>query len=416
MGYANNKITAPVSIFDVKSVVPVTLRRTNTSTGQIETISSSDLGVLCGASVGDTIPATDGNGSWTVLSRTEANMWARYKPETAVTGLVTLGIQPITLQNRTLNGYGIECRSNAGVGSISTLVDRLRAGTAVDCFTYKKPFGTSASPYRLTDFEKYWHLATVPIRAPYNPTDKIGVTSQGTLQLYYYVDIEGSTYGLGLKDLRFQSDSQQLSEYYFGILIYNSTTYAAATQDHKMGSAQQEGLDVTLTGVPQTTATYQMVPFFSTQPITSASASFNGTIYPMIWAGQEIHTAAESQYIAISTWGFVWDNGMQTVRFKYSVVNRTSGAHTFNTEAYGAGTSYIEVGYQGMAMYQRWPVQINVSVPANSEVSNTVVIAQNLYAAQAELIRNGDSKVHISAAQFNGRYTYDDIIQVWEHE
>jgi hypothetical protein len=107
---------------------------------------------------------------------------------------------------------------------------------------------------------------------------------------------------------------------------------------------------------------------------------------------------------------------MQTVRFKYSVVNRTSGAHTFNTEAYGAGTSYIEVGYQGMAMYQRWPVQINVSVPANSEVSNTVVIAQNLYAAQAELIRNGDSKVHISAAQFNGRYTYDDIIQVWEHE
>ena len=106
MGYANNKITAPVSIFDVKSVVPVALRRTNTSTGQIETISSSDLGVLCGASVGDTIPATDGNGSWTVLSRTEVNMWARYKPETAVTGLVTLGIQPITLQNRTLNGYG----------------------------------------------------------------------------------------------------------------------------------------------------------------------------------------------------------------------------------------------------------------------------------------------------------------------
>ena len=203
---------------------------------------------------------------------------------TCVTGLVTLGIQPITLQNRTINGYGIECRSNEGVGSISTLVDLLRAGTAVDCFTYKKPFGTISSPYRLTDFENYWHSAPVPIRAPYNPTDTLGVTQQGTLQLYYYVDIEGSTYGLGLKDLRFQSDSQQLSEYYFGILIYNSTTYAAATQDHKMGSVQQEGLDVTLTGVPQTTATYQMVPFFATQPITSASASFVGNIYPMIWA------------------------------------------------------------------------------------------------------------------------------------
>jgi uncharacterized phosphosugar-binding protein len=100
----------------------------------------------------------------------------------------------------------------------------------------------------------------------------------------------------------------------------------------------------------------------------------------------------------------------------YSVVNRTSGAFTFNTETYGASTSYIEVGYQGQAMYQRWPVQINVSVPANSEAHDTVVIAQNLYEAQADLIRNGDSKVYISAAQYNGRYTYNDIIQVWEHE
>jgi hypothetical protein len=159
-----------------------------------------------------------------------------------------------------------------------------------------------------------------------------------------------------------------------------------------------------------------MVPFFATQPITSASSSFVGTIYPMIWASQEIHTATEAQYVVIDTWGFVWDNDMKTVRFMYSVVNRTSGAFTFNTETYGASTSYIEVGYQGQAMYQRWPVQINVSVPANSEAHDTVVIAQNLYEAQADLIRNGDSKVYISAAQYNGRYTYNDIIQVWEHE
>ena len=183
-----------------------------------------------------------------------------------------------------------------------------------------------------------------------------------------------------------------------------------------MGSTQQEGLDVTLTGVPQATATYQMVPFFATRPFASASESGTGTIYPMIWASQEIHTAAEAQYILISTWGFVWDNDMQTIRFKYSVVNRTSGAFTFNTQTYGASTSYIEVGYQGDTFYQRWPVQINVSVPAGSDVSNEVVIASNIYAAQAEMIRNGDSKVYIRAAQFNGQYTYNDIIQIWEHE
>ena len=136
MGYANGKITRPVSIYDVQRAI-----------GQ----SSPDLATLCKANT--------------------VNMWARYKPETAVTGLVTLGIPPITLQERTLNGYGIECRSNAGVGSISTLVDRLRAGTAVDCFTYKKPFGTIASPYRLTlriigiaHLFQSEHLTTRPIR------------------------------------------------------------------------------------------------------------------------------------------------------------------------------------------------------------------------------------------------------------
>lgn len=381
MSYSNGKITAPVNEHDCQQAIGS---------------NSGDLGTLC----------TD----------TNINMWAKYKPETAVTGLATFGVQNITLQQRTLNGFGIEAKTSSGAGSISALVDRLRAGTQQDCFTYKKPFGTYASPFRITDFDKYWHNAPCPITAPYNPTDILGVTQQGTLQLYYYVDIQGSEYGLGLKDLRIQSDSQQLSNYYFGILIYNNNTYAAATQDHVMGSTQQEGLDVTLTGVPQATATYQMVPFFATRPFASASESGTGTIYPMIWASQEIHTAAEAQYILISTWGFVWDNDMQTIRFKYSVVNRTSGAFTFNTQTYGASTSYIEVGYQGDTFYQRWPVQINVSVPAGSDVSNEVVIASNIYAAQAEMIRNGDSKVYIRAAQFNGQYTYNDIIQIWEHE
>ena len=381
MGYANRKITSPVAIYDVQRALG---------------LSDTDLGTLVIA-----------NG---------VNMWARYKPETAVTGLATLGVQPITLQQRNLNGYGIEAKMSDGVGSISTLVDRLRAGTAARPFTYKKPYGTIASPYRLTDFDNYWHTAPCPINAPYNPTDILGVTQQGTLQLYYYVDIIGSDFGLGLKDLRIENDTNQLSEYYFGVLIYNANNYAAATQQTKMGTTQKEGLDVTLTGVPQTSATYQMVPFFSSRPFTSAADTGVKTIYPMIWASQEIHTAAEAQYVLISTWGFVWDNDMQTIRFKYSVLNRTSGTKTFNTEAYGTGTSYIDVGYSGQSMYQRWSVQINVSVPAGQEVSNEVVIASNLYLAQAELIRNGDSRVHIVAANFNGQYTYDDIIQVWEHE
>ena len=107
---------------------------------------------------------------------------------------------------------------------------------------------------------------------------------------------------------------------------------------------------------------------------------------------------------------------MNTLRFKYSVTNRTDGAFTFNTEAYGASTSYIEVGYSGQANYQRWPIRVNVSVPAGQEVSNTIVVASNLLVAQQDMIRNGDTKVYIRAHQYNGTYTYSDIVQIWEHE
>ena len=351
-----------------------------------------------------------------LCTESNINKWAKYKPETPVTGLVSYGIVPITAEQRALNGYSLETLVSSGIGDVSTLVDRIQAGTAVDSFIYKQPTGGMQSAYRISDFDGYWHDASCPIRAPYNPTDALGVTQEGTLQLYYYTNIEGSTYGLGLKDLRVQYNSTQLSDYYFGILIYNNTFYAAATQSTPMGTGHQEGLDVTLTGVPQVSASYQMVPFFSTQPFTSADDSSVKTIFPMLWAAQEIHTAAESQNIIIGTWGFVWDNDMQHIRFKYSVTNNTSGTHTFNTQTFGASSSYVEVGYQGQALHDSWPIAINVSVPANSEVSNIVDIAPNILSAQADLIRNGDSRVHVEAAAFNGKYTYDDIIQTWIHE
>ena len=106
MGYTNGKITSQnVSIYDVEQALGT---------------SETDLGSLC--------------------KHANVNMWARYKPETAVTGLTTYGIQAITLQQRSLNSYGIEARTNQGYGSVSALVTALRAGTAATPFTYKKPY------------------------------------------------------------------------------------------------------------------------------------------------------------------------------------------------------------------------------------------------------------------------------------
>lgn len=68
-----------VSIADIQSLVPVTIKRT--VSGVTERRNSSDLGTLAGSSVGDTIRDNAGGQSWTVASRVEINKWARYKPQ-----------------------------------------------------------------------------------------------------------------------------------------------------------------------------------------------------------------------------------------------------------------------------------------------------------------------------------------------
>lgn len=386
MGYSDGKITSTgVSIYDVQRALGT---------------NECDLGSLC--------------------KHNSINMWARYKPETAVTGLATYGISPITLQQRSLNGYGIEARTNQGYGSISTLVTALRNGSAATPFTYKKPTGGTASPYRLTDFANYWHEAPVPIRAPYAQTDRLAVTQQGTAQPYFYCDISGTTYGLGLEDLRLQSDSNQIKEYYFGILIYDNNNYSAATQNMQIkNNPVGELIGVTLTNVPQQELTYQMIPFFSTLPFASASESGTGLIYPMQFAGQEIKTSVEARYILISTWVYVWSNDMSTLRMRYSVVNRTDAAFTFTTQPYGSSShpSYVEIGIPSQqATYLRDTIDRTATCPAGQDTSADVVLRSNLLSAQQDFIRNGDSRVHIVANNYNGTYMYDDIVQIWEPE
>ena len=346
------------------------------------------------------------------------NMWAKCKPEGVASGLQAMPVGILTNAMRALNGYGIRTLYQNGYGSLSGLVSDLRNNSVRSMFEYIKPSGGINSPYRLADFNGYYHGARTPIWNPYNPTDTLRVNSDGTLQLYYYTNVNGSDMELGLKDLRFTSDNHTFADYYFGILIWDGSNYYAATQDHVMGSSWQEGLDVTLTGVPVPSGsniyTYQMVPFFATQPISSQSASFVGTIFPMTFAKAEIKVGSAASLISISTWVYVWSNDMSTLRLKWNVGNRTSGAFTFATNV---GSSYVTVGNpQQQATYGYWGININESIPAESSRNGDVVIATNLLSAQQDFIRNGDSYVQISANRPNAPYFYSDIVQVWEPE
>ena len=346
------------------------------------------------------------------------NMWAKRKPEGIASGLQSMPIGIITDAMRQLNGYGIRTLYQNGYGSLSSLVTDLRNGSVRSMFEYIKPSGGTSNPYRLTDFNGYYHGARTPIWNPYNPTDTLRVNSDGTLQLYYYTNVNGSDMELGLKDLRFTQDTNTFADYYFGILIWNGSNYYAATQNHVMGSSWQEGLDVTLTGVPvpsgSSTYTYHMIPFFSTLPISSQSASFVGTIFPMTFAKTEIKVGSAAGLISISTWVYVWSNDMSTIRLKWNVGNTTSGAFTFATNI---NSSYVTVGNpQQQGTYGYWGINVNETIPAESSRNGDAVIATNLLSAQQDFIRNGDSYVQINANRPNAPYFYSDIVQVWEPE
>jgi len=245
MSYNNGYIQAPVSIADVARAVPVTLKRTNSSTGQTERRSSRDLGVLCGASVGDTITASDGKGNWTVESRFEINKWAKYKP-------VRLGkISTVDEWNAASNFWkndatwylgeksrGELCGMSFGYTSQIPLTDMEGSTTSLypkaDTFfdkiiqgdlhwTYRRPAGGAATPYRLTDFAGYQHISVCPL--PRTTTRNVQVTVSLTYAVELDLTDESTLGNLELTDLKPNINNAKwsdLSQMYVGVLFWHT--------------------------------------------------------------------------------------------------------------------------------------------------------------------------------------------------
>ena len=193
-------ISQPVSVYDVQQCCWVRLQRT--VSGQTQTRYSGDVGVLCCAQVGDTIPASDGLGSWTVTARGEINKFARFKP------VRFASVKQITDANRKSVGHGITLPTPARGTTLdgSLIMD----ACALD-WEYALPNGDSNSPYRLTDFanaenlhgEGYYHGAVPPIQVVYPRegwTFQRGSTSNRALVIYVDLDPDDSAINLQAED------------------------------------------------------------------------------------------------------------------------------------------------------------------------------------------------------------------------
>lgn len=109
-------------------------------------------GGICPIRDVSTVLAITPSGHWNVVCSSEAiNKWAMFKP------MARAGVQDMTLAERKACRFGLSC---AG-GSIPALLSALRSegsaqpapsSLAVPAWTYTRPSGGDASPYRITDF------------------------------------------------------------------------------------------------------------------------------------------------------------------------------------------------------------------------------------------------------------------------
>ena len=149
MSVSSGIISAPVSVDDVAQLCWVQLRRT--VSGVVQTMYSYDVGCLCGAKVGDTIPALDSNGSWTVADRGVINKWARFK------SVRYQKESEITYSQRKSVYFGLQVPYVRNDGAVlnSDVYNILQTPSYQDAgWVHDMPAGGAATPYRLNDFVK----------------------------------------------------------------------------------------------------------------------------------------------------------------------------------------------------------------------------------------------------------------------
>lgn len=144
MAVANGIVIKPVEVADLQRLVGVVIQRTVGGVTQRKI--SADLGVMAGASVGDTVPDDAGGTAWTVISRTEINKMAKYKP------IRNSKIEMLAPASGTTPSDRYAARFGFAAVTPSITFDNNTLDPHAE-WQYLKPRGNAYNePYRITDF------------------------------------------------------------------------------------------------------------------------------------------------------------------------------------------------------------------------------------------------------------------------
>lgn len=244
MSYSNGKITAPVTIQNVKDALGS---------------DSNDLATLC----------KDAN----------INIWAKYKP-VAKNLIDTVTGQWDATNNKWLSSAtwwkgnlaanigGITPKEFTTFSELTTYYDG-----GLNYWTYAGPTGGASQPYRLQDFAGYNHNAPKPIENFYISPE---IKQKGSFVASAIMSMPDSSADyISLSDFT----SQQFSELYWGVAFFKSGTFKCKLTATTKGVAQ---IDATFSGAAVTLPvdTYRVYCFFSTKQISlTTTQETSGTKY-----------------------------------------------------------------------------------------------------------------------------------------
>lgn len=276
MAYSNGKVSAPVSFSDVNQALGT---------------SHTDLGSLCKDS--------------------HINRWAKYKP--VVKDLLDTTSQ-LANDKTWLSSATWWKGTNGNCGITFTTYSTIAAARAVivdgaNVWNYTKPAGGSISPYRLTDFNQYYHTAPCP-------TTSVGA-SDAQLQAGAILTVTVATSindGLSLK----LNDVGSFADYYYLAALFTSSGTLALlhTSSKKVGaynSGETISIDIPYNngsygyeGKLSEGTTYKCFVMMSSVAYTCATSAQNGTYIPLPanntnagLGSTDVRCLASSQYAVV---------------------------------------------------------------------------------------------------------------------
>lgn len=271
------------------------------------------------ADVRDTLAAYGGSVDNTLESffTTDAkiNMWSKYKP-------VVSNDDFLNTDKRWQGANGKCGLTIPAFSSVSAFRTGVTNGTTG--WSYTPPTGGSSAPYRLGDFRGYCATAVNPIGDCVSNGLK---DSNNYVQFDIDVAVSGSsTTNLTLTDICLDGyQGTPLSEYYLGVYVFNSSSWAFLTGTDPIGSAEALSAKIQISG----SGNFSYMPFLSSaaQTGTGVTATFIGCNI----APKNILIQSSSSLQAVIASG-TWNKSAGTITDLFvTLQNNGSSSYTFSS-------------------------------------------------------------------------------------